>query len=398
MDFEKYGVYWRNKFWQKIMKQSFKIFLLLAATSLILPNCKKPSSSSKGTTFISASDSNFYYLGRVDRSKPEYVHFVHTGVSIRFSFEGSICVVHLKNRSTGKDKEGNFYKNYYTVIVDNGKPQLYSVSNDMEKIKLKGLSSGVHEVVIFKRTEALVGEGIFEGIDIEKDKKLIPVEKKSRKIEFIGNSITCGYGNEGTSKECPFSPETENAYMAYGALVSRKLNADYSAVAYSGRGMYRNYDGTTTNTMSLIYDRIYPDSIASPKWDAKKYQPDLVVVNLGTNDFAKGVPDSVIFVNTYVNFLKRLRNYYPTATILCIEGPMMNDSYPVGVKAFTKVKNYIIASKEKMKQVGDSKIYTFFLSPQEEGDYGCDWHPNIKRHEKMAEELTKEVKTLMKWN
>ncbi|HWZ22926.1 MAG TPA: GDSL-type esterase/lipase family protein, partial [Cytophagaceae bacterium] len=300
--------------------------------------------------------------------------------------------------SIAKDNEGNFYKNYYNVTVDNGKPQLYAVSNEDEKIKIKNLSKGIHDVVLFKRTEALVGEGVFEGIEIEKENALLPiVENRSRKIEFIGNSITCGYGNEGSSADCPFSPETENGYLAYGAITAGKLNADYVGVAYSGKGMYRNYDGKTSNTMSLTYDRIFPDSMNSPKWDFKKYRPDVVVLNLGTNDFAIGVPDSLIFINTYVNFLKRLRTYYPSATIFCIEGPTLNDANPSGVKAYTKIKNYILASKSKMKLIGDTNIYTFFATPMQEGDYGCNSHPNVKRHEKMAEELTKEIKKVMKW-
>ncbi len=378
-------------------KQSI-IILLLAGVIFIFSDCSKPSSSSKGTSLIPASDSNFIYLGRIDNKSSSIVRFAHTGVSIRFRFEGSTCLVHLKNKSTLKDKEGNFYKNYYTVIVDKEKPQLFAVSNEEDKIKIKGLGKGIHEVLIFKKTEAFVGEGIFEGVEIEKDKKLLPItDINKRKIEFIGNSITCGYGSEGDSKECSFSPETENGYLAYGAISARKLNADYVAVAYSGKGVYRNYDGTYTNTLSLIYDRIFPDSVGSPKWDTKKWQPTIIVVNLGTNDFAKGIPDSIIFVNTYVNFIKRLISYYPNATILCTEGPMMNDSYPEGTKAFTKVKNYIVASKNKIKNLGNTNIYTFFPSPQGEGDYGCDWHPNLKRQEKLADEITKEIKSIMKW-
>ena len=363
-----------------------------------MSECKKPSSSSKGTTFIPSSDSGFIYLGRIDIRNPNSIKFAHTGVSIRFKFEGSSCIVHLKNNSSSKDKEGNFYKNYYTVLIDKEKPQLFSVSNEEDKIKIKNLGKGIHEVMFIKRTEALVGEGIFEGIEIERDKKLIRIQEPAkRKIEFIGNSITCGYGLEGDSKDCPFSPETENGYLAYGALTARKLNADYVAVAYSGKGMYRNYDGSVKNTLSLVYDRIFPDSANSAKWDTKKWQPDLIVVNLGTNDFAKGIPDSLIFINTYVNFIKKLINYYPTATILCTEGPMTNDNYPAGINSYTKVKNYITASKEKIYNLGYSKIYTYFPTPQGEGDYGCDWHPNAKRHEKMAEEFTKEIKTIMKW-
>jgi lysophospholipase L1-like esterase len=377
------------------MRSNIKHFLLLAGISFLLSDCSKPSSYSKATSFIPANDANFVYQGRVDQSNPEAVRFAYTGVSIKFRFEGATCFARIKNKSLGKDKEGKAYINYYTVVVDNGKPQQYAVSNEDQKIRIKGLGKGIHEVTIFKKTEALVGEGIFEGIEIEKDKKLLPYTNvATRKMEFIGNSITCGYGNEGDSKDCPFSPETENGYLAYGALTARKLNADYTIVAYSGKGMYRNYDGKVTETMSLIYDRIFPDSVNSSKWSYDKWQPDVIVLNLGTNDFAKGIPDSIVFVNTYVNFLKRLRSYYPAATIFCLDGPMVTDSYPQGASHLTKLKNYIIASKQRLK---DAKIYTFSLSTQQDGDYGCDWHPNLKRHEKMSEELTKYIKLVMKW-
>jgi lysophospholipase L1-like esterase len=379
------------------MNKRVKIVLWIFV-ALLLTQCSQPSSNSKSTTFISPKDSNFIYVGRIDFTHPQSLRFAYSGTSIRFRFEGSVCILHLKNKSLAKDSEGNFLKNYYTVIVDRGKPQLITVSNEDEKVKLKKMGKGIHDVLIFKRTEAMVGEGIFEGIEIEKDKKMLPVvDTKIRKIEFIGNSITCGYGNEGASKDCHFSPETENGYLAYGAITARKLNADYLAVAYSGKGIYRNFDGSMSNTLSLLYDRIFPDSAQSPKWNYKKWQPNVVVLNLGTNDFAKGLPDSVIFVNTYVNFLKRLRSYYPEAHILCTEGPMSNDLYPANLNAFTKVKNYIIASKNKMSLIGEKKVSTFFPTPQEASDYGCDYHPNLKRHEKMAEEFTKEIKTIMKW-
>jgi lysophospholipase L1-like esterase len=303
----------------------------------------------------------------------------------------------MKNYSYGNDASGQPKKNYYYLIVDNSEPELVPWDDKKEIHKLKNLKPGKHTLTIFKRTEALVGDGEFLGIEIEKGKTLLPLENiPQRKIEFIGNSITCGYGNEGDSKDCPFSPETENNYMAYGAITARNLNAQYMAVAYSGKGMYRNYDETTTETMSLIYDRILPHE-ATPKWDHKKWQPDVVVINLGTNDFAKGNPDSTIFINTYVNFIKRIRLYYKDAHIFCIGGPMMSDFWPPGNKAWTTIKKYISSSVKKIEALGDKKIYTYFLTPQGEGDYGCDWHPNIKRHKIMADELTTFIKSKTGW-
>ncbi|HVD99105.1 MAG TPA: SGNH/GDSL hydrolase family protein [Cytophagaceae bacterium] len=377
--------------------QKYIKLLSLAGLCFLLYNCTKPSSSSKGTTLIMPTDSNFVYQGRIDFSDPKALKFAYTGVMIRFRFEGSTCIIHLKNRSLGKDKDGKTFKNYYTVVTDQGKPQTYAVANDDDHIKIRGLGKGIHEVSIYKKTEALVGEGFFEGVEIEKDKKLLPASVSSRKMEFIGNSITCGYGNEGDSKDCTFSPETENGYLAYGALTARKLGADYTIVAYSGKGMYRNVDGKTSETMSLIYDRIFPDSTGSVKWNYKKWQPDVIVLNLGTNDFVKGIPDSITFVNTYVNFLKRLKLYYPSSTIICLDGPMVTDAYPAGSMHLTKLRNYILASKRKFDAGGTQKIYTFSVTSTQPNEFGCDWHPNLKRHEKMSDELSKYIRTIMQW-
>jgi lysophospholipase L1-like esterase len=381
------------------MLHKFLSLSLIISSCLLLLRCTAPSGSSiKGTTFIAADDSLFAYTGRIDYRNPKQLRFAHTGVSIRFRFEGTVCVLHLKNKSNGQYADGTPYKNYYTIVVDNQKPQTYSVSNDDAVIRLKGLSKGVHEVLVFKRNEALVGEGIFEGIEIQQGATLLPLGKtKSRKIEFIGNSITCGYGNEGSSKDCNFSPETQNGYMAYGAITARRLNADYSAVAYSGRGIYRNYDGTTNETMALIYDRVFPDSIQSPKWTYHQWQPDAIVINLGTNDFATGIPDSVVFVNTYLNFLKRLRYYYPDAALFCIEAPMVSDSYPPQALSHTRLSRYIRAAQNRMHDIGEKNVHVFFPSRQKEEDWGCDYHPNTKRHEKMADELSKYIKTTLGW-
>ena len=371
-----------------------KFVLILLVPAFILIRCSSSkTSNSKELEKIDADDVNIKYLGRIDNSNPKSVKFAYPGIAIKARFEGTTCNIRLKNKSGGHDKENKPYTNYYNILIDNKSPEVIVADNNQEIYKLKKLSEGTHTITIFKRTEAFLGEGIFEGFELNKGKKLLPLEdEKKLKIEFIGNSITCGYGNEGKSKDEPFTSSTENNYLAYGAVTARKLNADYVAVAYSGKGMYKNFDGTTKESMSLIYDRIFPDDKSS-KWDFKKWQPDAVVINLGTNDFAKSHPDSLIFVNTYVNFLKRIRIYYPNAYIFCIEGPMTNEKNAT----LTQVKNYINASKAVLEKTGDKKIFSFFPTPQSESDCGSDFHPNTSRHAKMAEELTVFIKNKTGW-
>ncbi|MBC7391487.1 MAG: SGNH/GDSL hydrolase family protein [Opitutaceae bacterium] len=336
---------------------------------------------------VSPHDPLIQYAGRIDFQHPSQVSFSHPGISIKLKFEGKICNILLENEKSSK------MGNYYNIIVDGKKPFVISV--EKETVYKLELAEGVHILEIFKRTENFVGTGIFKGIEIEKGRKLLPLEKPQRKIEFIGNSITCGYGNEGDSPACPFSPDTENNYLAYGSITARNLKAEFMTVAFSGIGVIRNYD-KGKQTMPVIYDQIFPDK-KFPIWDFKKWTPDAVVINLGTNDFAHSVPDSALFISTYVKFLKHIRKNYPKAHIFCIEGSMLRDGWPNGIASLTIVKRYVEKAVQTFKKENDSKIDTFYLSTAGENDLGCDYHPNVKMHQIMAAELTGFMKTKLGW-
>lgn len=341
---------------------------------------------------IGAEDPNFYYNGRIDYSNPKAIRFTFPGVSISAKFESPFCIIRLKNKGFGKDQDGNPYKNYYQIIVDGKPTQTLGVADGQSNHRIE-LGPGIHELTIYKRTESTVGEGVFEGIEIEKGKKLLPwVSQSKLKIEFIGNSITCGYGNEGADKDCKFSPETENNYMAYGSITARDLKAEYMTVAFSGKGVYQNYDTTDKTTFPQIYLRTIPFEEES-LWDFKRFAPDLVVLNIGTNDFAHAAPPETGFVDAYKLFLKTVRSNYPNAKIICALGPMMSDFWPVGVKALTTAKSYI---NKAVAETNDPKIRTFFFTPQTAEDFGCDFHPKVQRHIKMAEELTIEINKFLK--
>ena len=357
-----------------------RYILILLISSLYLSACSQP------TIYITANDPAIKYTGRIDFSHPGEAKFAYPGTSIKFKFEGKICNLHFSDYSVSE------MANYYSILVDN-EENVVGIQHDTI-IKFK-LSEGSHSIEIFKRTESLVGIGIFKGLDIEKGKKLLPLQPLSRKIEFIGNSITCGYGNEGNSPECHFAPETENGYLSYAAITARNLNADYLAVAYSGKGVIQNYD-LKTETIPQVYDRTFPD-LNKPLWDFKRYTPDLVVINLGTNDFAHAAPDSALFIKTYTEFLKKIRTNYPKAKILCIEGCMIRDNWPIGVQSLTMIKRHIEKSIAIFNKEHDNQIASFYLSTAKEGDFGCDYHPNVAKHKSMASELTAFVKEFMHW-
>src|SRR5207248_2231555 len=100
----------------------------------------------------------------------------------------------------------------------------------------------------------------------------------ARRLEVIGDSISCGYGNEGKDQNEHFAAQTENACETYGFLTARRFGAGYACVAWSGKKMWPD------NTVGEFYDRALPADPDST-WEFSKWTPDVVVINLATNDF-----------------------------------------------------------------------------------------------------------------
>jgi lysophospholipase L1-like esterase len=165
----------------------------------------------------------------------------------------------------------------------------------------------------------------------------------------------------------------------------------------SGTGVYRNLDDTDdkpepTKTFPGLYPRIFPDQ-ETPLWDTRSYVPDLIIINLGNNDFnvivegdtLPSAPDEKGFKDAYKAFVRQLREYYPSAKIICSVGPMMNDNYPAGRQHWTKMKEYV---GEMVTELGDPDYVHYFEYTPIVGDpYGEDWHPTAESHQKMADEI-----------
>lgn len=353
---------------------------------------------------IAASDTNIRISGRVDKSDPNSVTFAFPGVSIKAKFEGTSIDAILTEYGSGTATTTN----YFNVIIDGGAPTILKLlSSQMVYNLATGLSDGVHTVELFKRTESNVGTVVFKGFILDSGKKLVlPDALPKRRIECIGNSITCGYGNE-VSTNSPnnyhFTSANENNYKAWGAVAARILNAQYSCVAYSGRGLYQNNTGSKTGTLPLIYDQIIADN-SNSSWSHYNYTPDVLVINLGTNDFAAETSspttykvDSATFVKAYVDFVTKLRSYYPNASFVLCVGTMMADSYPVGLKQWTRIQQYVSSVSSYFKANGDSKVFFLKLEPQS-APYGEDWHPTAATDIIMANALTSFIDKNIKWD
>lgn len=367
------------------MNRKTKAFIILLPFFLI------QLSQAQNLKFVPAKDSTFTYVGRHVKLDNGNYKYALPGVSVYTTFTGTTLELILKDYGTGTATSTN----YLAVVIDNENPLLLKL-NPTDSIfpVSRKLKEGEHTLQIIKRTESFVGAIEFKGINIEsnastKSYKGLP----KKKILFIGNSITCGYGNDtsiATNPSTGFTSKNENNYQSYGQIAARKLNTQYHAFAFSGRGLYKNYDGSIYNPIPVMFDQVIPENTKF-KWNHEQYQPNIIFCNLGTNDFSSessghGSIDSITFCLKYEKFISRLKTLYPKSTIVLTVGTMMSDYYPVGGKHWTRIQAYTKAVVETEQKNGNSNIYYLAMTPQVP-PYGEDWHPSVKTHEKMAQEI-----------
>ncbi len=323
-----------------------------------------------------------HWVGRVDQSNPSEVLCGWSGCGVIARFQGTGASVRM-----GDALE-------YTVVVD-GEVQPKLTASSGTNVLAENLTPGTHVVELYRRVEAHQGESRFLGFDFEAGNLLAPAVSPSRRIEIIGDSITCGYGNEGADQSCGYTPETQNHYLTYGAIAARHLGAELSTIAWSGRGVVCNYGDepeSCTDPFSGYYGRTLPQRQDS-QWDFSSWQADAVVVNLGTNDFSTNSdPTEAEFESAYQSLLETIRAHYPGAFILCTIGPLLSGA------DLSSVRTYIQNVVAGLNNAGDQRVSVFDIEPTDGSEgYGCDWHPSLTTHERMAAELTGALESTLGW-
>ena len=310
-----------------------------------------------------------------------------------FGWSGSAMIARFQGTGATLRIDGS--PNQFTVVVDGtvSSQVLKVVSGTTQYAVASGLASGVHDLVVWRRTEGNQDENRFLGLDVAGGQLQAPPAAPERRIEIYGDSITAGYGMDGNGPSCPFSPDTENHYLTYAALTARELDAELHAIAWSGIGMYRNYgiSGASSDAMPYVYARTLPTESGST-WDFGRWQPHVVVINLGTNDASTNGDPGTPYRNAYLEFVRTLRQKYPSTYFVLTVGPMLDGS------ALAAIKGHIQAVISTRSAEGDTKMSFLEFPVQSSADgYGCDWHPSAKTNAKMATLLTAELETRLGW-
>lgn len=311
----------------------------------------------------------------------------------KFGWVGSAMIARFNGTGASIQLDGT--DDRYAVVVDGTlSSSVLKVTSSGKYQVAKGLAPGVHNVVVWRRSESNWSNASYLGFEVTDGQLVAPPERPSRRLEVYGDSITAGYGLDGAGPSCSMTQDNSNHYLTYAAVAARALSAELHAIAWSGIGMYRNYGESAPKsdslTMPKVYARIMPATDSA--WDFSAWQPQAVVINLGTNDFSTSGDPGAPYETAYLDFVRNLRKKYADAIFVLTIGPMLDGTNLSGVR--THLQSVI---KTRASE-GDSKMSYLEFPPQVAGDgYGCDWHPSAKTNAKMADQLVAELKKQLSW-
>lgn len=360
------------------MRIRFILFSILLLHIVI--GCIAQKKQITATSFFPADHPYIQYTGRIDFTHPQKPIFWQPGVYIKAAFLGTFCYLIVNDEVLW----GNNH-NYIEVVIDDTILHRVQTKSKTDTIKIAtGLRNGPHTIILCKNTEAGIGYLAFDGLLCS---QLLPLPPQpDKKIEFIGNSITCGMGSDLSQVPCNKGQwyDQHNAYLSYGPLTARALNAQWMLSSVSGIGLIHSCCNMDI-TMPQVYDKVNM-RIDSIKWNFSKYTPDAVAICLGQND---GIQDSAKFANAYVQFIQTIRSHYPQAAIICLTSPMADSALRAYMeKSLTGIVNYLHKN-------GDDKVYRYFFSKRYH--HGCGDHPDLQEHKQIADELTVYLKRVLHW-
>jgi len=337
-------------------------------------------------TSVPFNDPHIHYMGRIKMTDSAAIlYWTASSATVKFNGTGINAVM--------RDERGD---NYYTIIVDGRQASTVHLDAGKKTYTLAShLRPGRHTLELFKRTEWAMGKTWLYALTPYAHTTLLSAPPpKKRKIEFFGNSITCGYAVEDTTGKDRGTAPYENAYIAYGSLTARHFNAEYHCTVKSGIGITISWFPLI---MPEMYDRLDPED-ANSKWNFSKFTPDLVVIDLFQNDawltnmpnheqfkarFGTTAPSPAFITNAYKNFITSVRSKYPNAQIICMLGNM--DATKAGEPWF----GYI---QQATNQLKDKKIYTLFVPYK-----GTPGHPSRAEQQTLADSLIKFIETNIHW-
>jgi hypothetical protein len=338
--------------------------LRLLALVLVLP-LLSPTVLLAATGDGTPQDANLLYVGRWDRTNASAPRSYWGGAYIRTGFTGTSLSAKL-----GKAVDLAVFIDDKPAVIKRGANGTVSLAS--------GLAAGNHTIKLVARFEA--DEIVFQGFVLSAGAKTLPAEPSKGLIEFVGNSITSG------------SVTTNGNISAFAWLTGEALGVDRTAISFPGitltAGYSYTFNGAPTIGHEIQYFKLttpprYPSKTPANNtdWDFSRYTPDMVVLNIGTNDKLVPVP-SATFKASYIKTLKAIRAKLPKTRIFVMR--------PYGGHFATEIE----AAYKEVANAGDTKLHfintTGWLVTS---DYASDGlHPHDAGQIKVSAKLAQVLK------
>ncbi len=355
---------------------------------------KKPTTTKATTTTLAPitptapyevvlTDARLHYEGRATvEGNSVLLDWTATGVTMQVQ-GGDVRVKLTSGHSPSSDLSP-----YFAVYI-NGKRKKTVTANSV--VEWHTIATGLpvnkySTVSIVKLSEAMYSTATLSAIELTGvlgPKPTLP----DRKMLILGDSVTCGWGTKTESPSAPFTTATEDGSLTYGWLLADRLNAQKHILAVSGNGLATSNQGLTD--ANLLPQQLpfvhYEADYSGPQWDHSQYQPDLILVNLGTNDVFAGSPADRL-ANGVKTFSATLRETYPQATIVWVYGLMTAGQ-----------ESTIRLAAEEVAET-DSKVHYLYVDPASLKEQGSGTHPNERAHDRAADELEPQLREIMGWD
>ncbi len=333
------------------------------------------------------------HIGRVYGDGSQ-LWLTQSGSGCEFTFSGTKLEL-LLSCDDDSIKEDHFRNKPRVAVKVNGKIRIKKVieQKDESFTLIDSETPVTAKISIIKLSEAAFS---LCGVAVTANGELSPVPEYAKRIEFIGDSITCGYGVDDSNTQSDFSAEAENALKSYACICADMLETEYSLFSYSGYGIISGWtsDGVR-NTNEILppyyekfcrsYKKAGQTDLNEMKWDFSSQHNDVIVLNIGTNDNSYCIHHSegyAEFEDEYVKLLHTVHKCNPDAKIVSsigIIGITMNDSIHKAVQRFTAETGV--------------NVYEFTFTPQNGWlGFGSNWHPSEDTHRYAAEELAEFIK------
>lgn len=269
---------------------------------------------------------------------------------------------------------------YMGVYLDGVRIQKFPVVTGTETLMIEDIPSGEHHLKLVKLSE---GNKIIKIASVELIGDLPKVLKAPEypcKFEFLGDSITCGFGDIAERGFGVFRTRDEDVTKTYAYLTAAHFNADIRIEAYSGQGIVRNCNGIVDYPIPHFFSHRLRK--CDEVHDFESWIPNVLVINAGTNDNGGKVTDEEFFIGAE-NFLTHVVKAYPQTQVIWLYGMM-------GLK-YEKVIDAVV------KKMNNPKIHFLPVAPisAEKDEVGAIGHPNEKGQKRAAESLIMKINEIL---